>query len=153
VPPLRHLSPRSAEILRAVVVAIRPRGHGFDQPIEDDVLLEIDRTVPYLPPLLRLAFPLGLRLLEWGPLFFVGEPTRLTRMEPERALAYCERWLHGRLPQPRMLMLGVRALVYLAFFQHPSVLDAMEVRWDRRMLDAVRLRAETLDHARTGDGR
>jgi len=75
----------------------------------------------------------------------------LPALQPrEAALDYCERWLHSRLPQARMLMLGVRALVYLAFFQHPSVLEAMDVHWDRRMLETIRLRAETLDHAEYG---
>ena len=31
----------STRILRAVIAAIRPRGHGFDQPIDDDVLGDI----------------------------------------------------------------------------------------------------------------
>src|SRR5262249_51227702 len=95
VPPLHHLSPRSAEILAAVIRAIRPRGHGFDQPIDDDVLVEIDRTVPFMPRPLQLLFPAGLRLLEWGPLALTGRPVRMTRMSREAALEYCERWLHS----------------------------------------------------------
>jgi hypothetical protein len=150
VPALEHLSPRSAEILRSVIATIRPRGHGFDQPIDDDVLAEVDRTVPFMPRPLRILFPLGLRLLEWGPLLFAARPTRLSRMPREEALALCERWLRSRAGPIRMLMLGVRALVYLAFFQHPTVLEAMGVRWDRRMAETVRLRAETLDHAGYG---
>jgi len=150
VPQLEYLSPGSAAILRAVIQAIRPRGHGFDQPIDEEVLVEIDRTIPFMPRSLQLLFPLGLRLLEWGPLAFTGRPTRLSRLPREQALALCERWLHSSIGPVRMLMLGVRALVYLAFFQHPSVLEAMGVRWDRRMVETVRLRAETLDHAEYG---
>ena len=146
----QNLSPASTEILRAVIRAIRPHGHGFDQPIEEDVLLEVDRTIPFLPAPLRLLFPLGLRLLEWGPLPFTGKPTRLSKMPREEALHYCEGWLESRIPQRRMLMLGVRALVYLGFFQHPTVLEAMEVGWDRRMVETIRLRAETLDRAHYG---
>jgi hypothetical protein len=150
VPALEHLSPRSAEILRSLIATIRPRGHGFDQPIDDDVLAEVDRTVRFMPRPLRILFPLGLRLLEWGPVVLAGTPTRLSRMPREDALALCERWLRSRIRPIRMLMLGLRALVYLAFFRHPAVLEAMNVRWDRRMADAVRLRAETLDHAEYG---
>ena len=145
-----HLSSRSAAILRSVIAIIRPRGHGFDQPIDDDVLAEIDRTVPFMPRPLQLLFPLGLRLLEWGPLVFAARPTRLSRLPREEALALCERWLHSRLKPLRMLMLGVRALVYLAFFQHPAVVGSMGVRWDVRMAETVRLRAETLDSAAYG---
>ena len=133
-----------------MIATIRPRGHGFDQPIDDDVLTEVDRTVPFMPRPLRILFPLGLRLLEWGPLLFAARPTRLSRMPRQDALALCERWLQSRAGPIRMLMLGVRALVYLAFFQHPTVLEAMGVRWDRRMAETVRLRAETLDHAGYG---
>jgi hypothetical protein len=150
VPAPEHLSPRSAAILRSVIATIRPRGHGFDQPIDEDVLAEIDRTVPFMQLSLRMLFPIGLRLLEWGPLLFAGRPTRLSRMPREEALAFCERWLQSRFGPVRMLMLGVRALVYLAFFQHPAVLEAMGVRWDRRMVETVRLRAATLDHAQYG---
>jgi hypothetical protein len=148
--PLEHLSPGSAAVLRAVIAAIRPRGHGFDQPIDEDVLVEVDRTIPFMPRPLQLLFPVGLRLLEWGPVAFTGRPTRLSRLPRADALALCERWLHSRVAPVRLLMLGVRALIYLAFFQHPSVLEAMGVHWDRRMAETVRLRAETLDHAEYG---
>jgi len=147
---LEHLSPGSAAILRAVIQAIRPRGHGFDQPIDEEVLVEVDRTIPFMPRPLQFLFPLGLRLLEWSPLPFTGRAARLSRLSREEALAVCERWLHSPIGAVRMLMLGVRALIYLAFFQHPTVLEAMGVAWDRRMVETVRLRAETLDHAEYG---
>ena len=35
--------------------------------------------------------------------------------------------------------------MYLAFYQHPAVLAAMEVGWDRRLEETLRLRAETID--------
>ena len=53
------MSRGQARILRAVIAAIRPRGHGFDQPIDDDVLRDIQRFLPYLPWPLRLGLPLG----------------------------------------------------------------------------------------------
>ena len=140
----RHLSPATAAILRAVIAAIRPRGHGFDQPIEEEVLLEIDRSLPFFPRSMQRMFPLGLHVLEWSPLLFTGNATRLTRMGREEAERYFEGWLHSRLAPRRMLALGVRALVYLAFFQHPTVLEAMEVRWGERVSETVRLRAATL---------
>lgn len=145
----RHLSPRSVEILRAVVAAIRPRGHGFDQPIDEDVLLEIDRTVPYAPAPLRMTLPLGLRALEWTPLLWGAGATRLTVMRREEALPYLERWLGSRIAPCRVLLLGIRALTFLAFYQHPAVLASMGVDWQGRIAPATRRRAETLerDHA------
>ena len=35
------MSPSTRRIVRAVIAAIRPRGHGFDQPIDDDVLRDV----------------------------------------------------------------------------------------------------------------
>jgi hypothetical protein len=146
----RNLSPRSADILRAVVDALRPRGHGFDESIDDDVLLEIDRTTPYLPPLTRLALPLGLRLVEWGPPLFTGRARRFTALNRQEARAYLQGWLDSRLAVRRLLLHGLRALVLLAFYQHPAVLEAMGVHWDQRLVESLRLRAATLDHAKYG---
>ena len=150
---LRNLSPTSTSILRAAIAGLRPRGHGFDQPIDEDVLAEIDRTIPCFPPLFRLGFWLGLRVLEWGPLVFTGRPTRLTRMGCDQATRYLDGWLRSRSALRRMLLFGVRTLVYLAFYQHPSVLHAMEVDWDRRMGETIRLRADTLDRETHADPR
>jgi hypothetical protein len=141
----RNLSPASAGILRAVIAAIRPRGHGFDQPIDEDVLREMDATIPFLPPTVRAGFPLGLRLLEWGPFVFARTASRMSRMPRDDARRYFASWLESRVPPRRMLALGIRALVYLAFYQHPTVLAAMGVGWDRRVPETIRLRAAILE--------
>jgi hypothetical protein len=117
------------------------------------VLVEIDRTLPYLPRLSRIGLPLGLRVLEWGPLVFAGQPTRLSRMNRDDARAYLQGWLDSRLGSRRLLVYGLRALIFLAFYQHPTVLEAMGVHWDRRLVEAVGLRADTLDRAAYGDPR
>jgi len=142
---LRNLSPRSAAILRTAIDALRPRGHGFDQPIDEDVLVEIDRTLPYLPAMTRLGLPIGLRLLEWGPPIFTARAKRFTSMSRDEARAYLQSWLESRLKARHLLVYGLRALVFVSFYQHPSVLEAMGVHWDRRLVDTVRLRAETLE--------
>src|SRR5258705_263486 len=83
----------STRILRAVIAAIRPRGHGFDQPIDDDVLGDIQRFFPYLPWPLRLGLPLGLWLVELGPPPFARRWCRFTSMaagEAARDLAAFE---------------------------------------------------------------
>ena len=147
---LRNISPGSAAILSAVIAAIRPRGHGFDHPIDDDVLAELDRIVALMPPMLRLGFPLGLRVLEWGPPLLRAMPSRMSRMPPDKAIGYCQSLLESRIAPLRTLMVGVRALIYIAFYQHPQVLRTMNVRWDERMNETIRLRAETLDRARYG---
>ena len=88
MPGLRNLSDSSAAILRVVVAAIRPRGHGFDQPIDEDVIREIDRTIPFLPAPLRLALPVGLRLLDCGPCIFIARIAPMRSIDPAQAPLY-----------------------------------------------------------------
>lgn len=131
-------------ILVAAVAAIRPRGHGFDQPIDDDVLARIEAFFPHLPPPLRLSFPLGLLLLEFGPPLLVRRAARFTRMSRRDAQQYLEH-LHGAGGLRAALVLGVRTLVMLAFYQHPAVLARLEVDWAGRAVALTRRRAELLD--------
>jgi hypothetical protein len=133
----------TVRILRAAVAAIRPRGHGFDQPIDADVLAEVQRFLPHLPTPMRLAFPVGLRLLEYGPPLFAGRLTRFSSMAPDAARAYLEGFHRAGGPRAAMV-LGLRALVFLAFYQHPAVLADMGIDWQGRAVAMTRRRAELL---------
>jgi hypothetical protein len=130
-------------ILRAVVAAIRPRGHGFDQPIDAEVLATVQEFFAYLPAPLRLALPIGLRLLEYGPPLFVRRLTRFSAMHPDEARAYLEHMQRAGGLRAAMV-LGLRALVFLAFYQHPSVLADMGIDWQGRAVALTRRRAELL---------
>jgi hypothetical protein len=142
------LSPATTRIVRAVVAAIRPRGHGFDQAIDDDVLHAITEFMPFLPGPLRIGLPVGLRLVEYGPPLFVRRLTRFSRMPRDEAERYLAGWEHaGGLRTA--LFVGLRTLVFLAFYQHPQVLASLEVDWAGRAATLVRRRAE-LVHERTG---
>ena len=141
-------SSRRRRILVAAIAAIRPRGHGFDQPIDDDVLARVEAFFPHLPPPLRLSFPLGLLLLEFGPPLLGGGLTRFTRMPRQDAQRYLDR-LHAAGGLRAALVLGVRTLVMLAFYQHPAVLERLEVDWAGRADALVRRRAELL-HGHAG---
>jgi len=135
-----------ARILRAVIAAIRPRGHGFDQPIDDDVLDEMERFFPYLPAPMRLVFPVGLRLLEWGPPLFARRWTRFSALPVDDARAYLDTF-HRAGGLRAALVLGLRALVYLAFYQHPMVLADMGIDWQGRAVRLTQRRAELLASA------
>jgi hypothetical protein len=133
----------TTRILRAAVAAIRPRGHGFDQRIDDDVLAEMEQFFLYLPTPMRLAFPAGLRLLEYGPPVFARKLVRFSSMAPDEARAYLEDFLHAGGPRTALVM-GLRALVLLAFYQHPQVLQDMGVDWAGRAKMLTARRAELL---------
>ena len=141
----RLLGRGSERILRACMTAIRPRGSGFDQPVDDDVLLGVDRYLSSLPPLLRVGMPLGMRLLEYGPPLF-AKPRRWTtfsRLPREEQLAYFSGWLHAGGLRGN-LALGLRTVIYLVFYQHPEVLASLGVDWEGRARDLVQERAALL---------
>jgi len=143
-----RLSRGQARILRAVIAAIRPRGHGFDQPIDEDVLRDVARFLPYLPGPLRIGLPLGLYLVEYGPPLFARRLRRFSAMTPEEGRRYLAAW--GHVTGLRgALFLGLRTLVFLAFYQHPDVLASLDVDWAGRAATLVARRAELL-HGHAG---
>ncbi len=138
------LSSTTVRILRAAVAAIRPRGHGFDQPIDGEVLDAVVAFFPYLPAPMRLAFPIGLRLLELGPPVVLRRFVRFSSLPPDEARAYLEQ-LHAAGGAFGALVLGLRALVLMNFYQHPQVLAALEVDWAGRATELTRRRAALLE--------
>ena len=142
------LSPAQARVLRAVIAAIRPRGHGFDQPIDEDVLRDVARFLPYLPGPLRIGLPLGLYLVEYGPPLFARRLRRFSAMTPEEGRRYLAGWGHATGLRGA-LFLGLRTLVFLAFYQHPDVLASLDVDWAGRAATLVGRRAELL-HGHAG---
>jgi hypothetical protein len=144
----RNLDTGSRRILRAFVDAARPRGSGFDQEIEEDVLAQIDGFLPHLPRPMRVGLPVGLRLLEYGPPIF-ARPRRWSRMSSlprDEAERYLEGWLEaGGLRGT--LLLGLRTLLFLAFYQHPDVLESLDVDWEGRARELSVLRAELIREA------
>ena len=140
----RPLSGGTVRILRAAVAAIRPRGHGFDQPIDDDVLAAMVAFFPYLPLPMRLSFPMGLRILEFAPPIVLRRLARFSSLPPEEARAYLER-LHASGGPFAALVLGLRTLVLMNFYQHPQVLAALEIDWAGRATALTARRAALLE--------
>ena len=134
----------STRILRAVIAAIRPRGYGFDQPIDDDVLADIQRFFPFLPFPLRVGLPLGLYLVELGPPLFARRLCRFSSMPLAEAQEYLRDFQHAGGVR-EALMMGLRTLVFLSFYQHPRVLAVLDIDWAGRAEALTRRRAELLD--------
>ena len=149
-PPTRGRAPSrtTIRVLRAAVAAIRPRGHGFDQPIDADVLEEMQQFLPFLPAPMRLAFPVGLRLLEYGPPLFARRWVRFSSMPVDEARAYLKAFQRAGGLRAAMVV-GLRALVFLAFYQHPTVLADLDVDWAGRAAVLTRRRAMLLQNEQT----
>ena len=125
------MRPSQRRILQAVIAAIRPRGHGFDQPVDDDVLAEIGRFLPFLPGPLRIGLPLGLYLVEFGPPLFARRWRRFSTLPLDEAQHYLGRFQEAGGLRGALLM-GLRTLVFLGFYQHPQVLAALGIDWQGR---------------------
>lgn len=136
--------------LRAVVAAIRPRGHGFDQPIDDDVVAEVVESIHHLPVGLRIWFETGLVLVEYGTPLYARRLRRFSNLTPAEGLALLSRWEHGRGLR-NALVRGLRFLIFFAFYQHHRVLQALEIDWAGRAATLIRLRAELMHRESESD--
>ncbi len=149
------LGKASTKILMHAIAVMRPRGGHFDADIDGDVARMILSFLEYLPAPTRLTFPLGLRLVEYGPFLFREGMCRFTSMDDETATRYIHHWERAG-GAPAMLYQGVRALVLVCFYQHPKILKAMEVDWQGRADERVAYRAAVLagnpDEALEGAG-
>lgn len=137
------LGKTSTKILMHAIAVMRPRGGFFDAEIDGDVARSILSFLEYLPAPTRLTFPLGLRLVEYGPFLFREGFRRFTSMDDETATRYIHHWERAG-GAPAMLYQGVRALVLVCFYQHPKILEAMEVDWQGRADERVRYRVAVL---------
>jgi hypothetical protein len=137
------LGKTSMRILKHAIAVMRPRGGVFDLDVDEDVRQSIVGFLEYLPAPTRLSFPLGLRLLEYGPFLFREGFRTFSSMDEESAARYLHHWERAG-SAPSLLYQGVRALVFVCFYQHPRILEAMEVDWQGRADNRVRFRARVM---------
>lgn len=133
----------SMRILKHAISVIRPRGSVFDIDVDDEVCRSMVGFLEYLPAPTRLSFPLGLRLLEYGPVLFREGFRTFSSMDGDTAARYLHHWERAG-GAPSLLYQGVRALVFVCFYQHPKILEAMEVDWQGRADERVRFRARIM---------
>jgi len=137
------LGPSSMRILKHAIAVMRPRGGVFDLDVDEEVCRSMVGFLEYLPAPTRLSFPLGLRLLEYGPFLFREGFRTFSSMDSETAARYLHHWERAG-SAPSLLYQGVRALVFVCFYQHPKILEAMEVDWQGRADERVRFRARIM---------
>ena len=139
-PRPRQLGRASRRTLLALAEVVVPPG-----PI--DVSLEgvvdfIDDMVGYMPRLLRVAFPLGLWLLEHGTRLFGFSVRRFSSLTPDARARYVDRWIHAGWVMRRDLIKGVKGLALLAYYSDPRVGELLGFFPDEhvRLVSAERLR-------------
>lgn len=137
------LGKTSMRILKHAIAVMRPRGGVFDIDVDEEVCQSMVGFLEYLPAPTRLTFPLGLRLLEYGPFLFREGFRTFSSMDGETAARYLHHWERAG-SAPSLLYQGVRALVFVCFYQHPKILEAMEVDWQGRADERVRARARIM---------
>ncbi len=118
----RHLPDKAARVLKALIEVVKPKKPGFDLPLEDFMLDFLDNFYSYFPFHMKIGFPAGLYLLEYGTLVFQGKPTPFTGLSLERRKAYVEGWMNSRLSLRRDLIKGVKGVCLTAYYSHPEVM-------------------------------
>ena len=129
--------------LGRVVAALRPREGIYDVDVDGRVLATMLRFVPYMAPPVRLGFPFGLLVVEFGAPFFGFGFKRFKSMDRETAISYLTRIGSGSEPF-RMLFDGLRVLVLVAFYQQPEIMKALDVDWASRSQELIRRRGKLM---------
>ena len=118
-----HYLPNKARaVLRALVEVVKPRKPGFDPPIEEHMVEFLDNFYSYFPWHLKLLFPLGLYLLEYGTFLFQGSLRPFSRLGPDQRERYVQGWITSRMALRRDLIKGVKGVCLTAFYSHPEVM-------------------------------
>ena len=140
-PPLPfHYGEATRNVLRAAIAVLRPHGGEFEKDVDEAVLRGVLSFVPYMPPFARYGFPIGLWILELGPLLLGHGFVRMSRLDAETRSRYLERWQNA--PGPfHVLFEGMRALALMCFYQQPEILAVLEIDWQTRADELVERRA------------
>ena len=118
----QHLSPRVRRIVRALIEAVKPRKPGFDPPVEEEMLEFADTFYSYFPWHMKVGLPLGLYLLEFGPLIFQGSLLPFSRMKLDDRDRYLQGWVDSKIGLRRDLVKGMKALCLPAYYSNPEVM-------------------------------
>lgn len=121
---MKHNLPKWARrTLRALAEVIMPRDDDFNLDLSDYSVDFVDRYVGYFPKHLKLLFPLGLILLEIGPIIFSGKLKFFSNLDLKERERHVDIWVNSRSASRRDLIKGVKGLVLVAFYSHPRVME------------------------------
>lgn len=111
------------KILRCLAEVVMPHDENFKLDLTDEAIEFVDRYVGYFPVYLRKLFPLGLVLLEFGPILYMRKLQRFTGMSFEEREAYVASWVDSKNAMRRDLIKGVKGLVMVSFYSNPQVME------------------------------
>src|SRR5262245_51903988 len=111
----RRLPRPARRALAALTAAVVPRAPELEIELEP-IVTYVEQFRAHLPRLMRVLFPLGLLLLEYGTLLFGFSWRRFSGLAPDRATAYVESWIASRSWLRRELIKGVKGLCLCAYY-------------------------------------
>ncbi|GEM_PF-1191513 len=119
----QNLLKMSQRTARALIEVAKPRKAEFNLPLEDQMLEFLDDFVRYFPVHMKILFPLGLLLLEYGTFIFAGKLKPFSRLSLEERDRYVRGWVESRIPIRRDLIKGVKGLCVASFYSDHQVMD------------------------------
>lgn len=89
--------------------------------LEERLERAICQLMPYFPPLIRFAFALLVRIVEWSPVWRFKAMRRLRSMDRDAAEALLNEMCLSPSPLVRVIVMGVRNLILVAYYDLDEV--------------------------------
>ncbi len=128
-----HLNKSARKILRALVEVVKPRKPEFDIPVEDFMLDFLDNFYAHFPFHMKIGFPLGLYLLEYGTIVFGAGLRPFSSMSMPDREKYVSGWVNSGMAIRRDLIKGVKGVCLTAFYSHPEVMEHIGYHIDQHL--------------------
>lgn len=125
-PKVKNLGLGTRRILRAMAPIVLPRNATLNVDCDEEIVNYVDNYVMYLPPLFRLAFPLGVWLFELAAILWSGRFVPYTFLTLDRKQAYLAGWSHSKYWWRRDLLKGIKGLMMMGYFEHPEVMKKIQ---------------------------
>lgn len=119
-----NLGRTSRAIVASLAGTVLPK-EGRDRETINYVVRFVDDFIPFMPALMRLGFPLGLRLMQWGTLVSLVALKPFTLLSDRVRERYLHRWAESPFALFRALAQGVRGLILSAYYEQPKVHQAL----------------------------
>lgn len=118
-----YLPNYARRIVRELIEVVKPRKPDFDLPVEDEMLEFLDTYYSYFPFHMKLLFPMGLILLEYGTFIFKGWSRPFSKLSMGEKEAYIHSWVNSSLMLRRDLIKGVKGICLTAYYSLPPIME------------------------------